>query len=178
MHQSPNPLLTVVIPTIDRATLQRAIDSVLEQTIPCELVVEHDPARTGCGPTLNRALAKVRTSWMAGLADDDVFLPTFARRVADHAEQADMVIFRMQYPEGHWLPVVGEVSELAEGNVGSSFAVRTEIARRIGYMTVPCEGSGKAEDWEMISAVRDAGHRILIVPEVQVLLNPAGGSGG
>ena len=54
---------TIVIPTIARFTLQRTIDSARAQTVPCELVVEHDPDRTGCGPTLNRALERVRTEW-------------------------------------------------------------------------------------------------------------------
>jgi hypothetical protein len=172
------PALTVVIPTIGRLSLQRAIDSVFAQTVPCDLVVEHDPDRTGCGPTLNRAIQRVQTVWMTGCGDDDALLPTLAERLAEQDQDLAMVIFQMRFVNGrppssakgtNILPLVTEVDELECGNVGSTFAIKTEVAREIGYMTIPCAGSGKAEDWEMIAAVRDRGLPIKIVPEVMFL---------
>jgi hypothetical protein len=167
------PCFTIVIPTIARWTLQRAIDSARAQTVPCELIVEHDPDRTGCGPTLNRALKRVQTEWFGPVADDDVLLPTFAERTLEHAETADMVVFQMRYPDGRVLPMVTEADELAFGQVGGTFAMRTALAREIGYMNGQSGHFGAlAEDWEMISAVRSRGGRITVVPEVQFLVNP------
>ena len=175
------PQVTVVIPTIGRASLWRAIASAMAQTVQCDLVVEHDPYRTGVGPTLNRAIQSVMTPWYIGCADDDVLLPTFAERVLEQDQRLAMIIFQMRYVsqtppptagDGDVLPVVTDVAQLECGNVGSSFAIKTEVARSIGYMDIPCAGSGRAEDWEMIEAVRSQGLPMLIVPEVQVLLRP------
>lgn len=162
-----------MIPTIARWTLQRTIDSARAQTVPCEVIVEHDPERTGCGPTLNRALARVESEWFGPVADDDVLMPTFAERTLEHADTADMVIFQMQHPQFGILPIVTDPWDLAFGQVGGTFAMRTDLAREIGYMDGQSGHFGApAEDWEMVSAVRDRGGRIVIVPEVQFLVNP------
>lgn len=158
-------MLTVVIPTLGRPSLDRAVGSVLEQTVPCELVVEYDREVTGCGPTLNRALPKVNTRWVATLGDDDTLTPDFAELLAAQDQAADLIVFQMRYEDGQVLPVVSDPSLLKLGGVGCSYAVKTEVARRIGWMDTPCT-STTAEDWEMIRMVRDNGGVIKIVPEV------------
>ncbi len=153
--------------------MQRTIDSAKAQTVPCELIVEHDPERTGCGPTLNRALERVETDWFGPVADDDVLCPTFAERTLEHADTADMVIFQMSHPALGVLPVTTNPAELVFGQVGGTFAMRTSLAREIRYMDGHSGHNGaRAEDWEMVSAVRDRGCRIVIVPEIQFLVNP------
>jgi hypothetical protein len=159
-------LLTVLLPTVgDRLSLERAIASVRAQTVPCDLIVEYDPDRTGAGPTLNRALRGVETPWVATFADDDVLDPAFAGMLSAQDQAADLVVFQMRYESGLVLPMVTRPEDLRFGSVGCSYAVKTEVARRIGFLDVPCSNN-LAEDWEMIRAVREMGGDIRIVPEV------------
>lgn len=69
--------IAVVIPTISgrEHLLERALASVAAQhRQPDQIVVEPDPDRTGAAATRNRALARVETSLIAFLDDDDAFL--------------------------------------------------------------------------------------------------------
>jgi hypothetical protein len=157
--------LTVIIPTIGRDSLGRAVGSVGAQTVPAVALVEHDPDLTGCGPTLNRALLKVLTPWVATLGDDDSLCPEFAAVVLAEPD-ADLAIVQMRYPDGLVLPMVTDPDELQFGSVGCSYAVRTEVVRDVGgWIDEPCTPS-LAEDWELIRAVRDGGGRVRVVPRV------------
>ena len=62
--------LTIVIATIGRPELMRAINSVKAQTVPTQMVVETDIDRRGAGPTRNLALKRVTSPWV-GFCDDD-----------------------------------------------------------------------------------------------------------
>ena len=139
------------------------MESVRAQTVACELVVERDPERTGCGPTLNRALAKVTTRWVATLGDDDTLTPDFAEQIQD--QDADLLVFQMCYANGTVLPTVTDPADLHFGGVGCSYAVKTDVARRIRWIAEPCTPT-LAEDWEMIRAVRDSGGIVRVIPRV------------
>lgn len=163
-------LLSVLIPTIGRPTLSRARRSVLGQTVPCELMLGFDLKRTGCGPTLNRLLRHVQTPWVSTLGDDDALTSDFAELVQEHHESADLLVFQMQYSDGSVLPTVTDPAKWEHGDVGASYAVKTDFARRVGWITEPCV-PGYAEDWEMIDAVRAIG-TVLVVPKVAYLVRP------
>lgn len=87
--------------------LQRAIGSVLSQTLPASaIVIEIDHDHTGSAATRNRALSKVNTEWVAFLDDDDQFLPQhLARLTAAQQETGADVVYSMplipQHPGGH-----------------------------------------------------------------------------
>jgi hypothetical protein len=158
-------LLTVLLPTLGRPTLQRAIASVEAQTVPCDLLVEHDTERIGAGPMLNQMLPRVATPWVSTFADDDTLETTFAELLAAQDQSADLIVFQMRYEGGSVLPTVTDPAELRFGGVGCSYAVKASVARRYGWITEPCTNM-LAEDWEMIRSVRDNGGVIRIVPEV------------
>jgi glycosyltransferase involved in cell wall biosynthesis len=70
--------VAVVIPTIPgrSASLGRANASIVAQRRqPDQVIVEWDLERTGAAATRNRALAKVRTDFIAWLDDDDWLKP-------------------------------------------------------------------------------------------------------
>lgn len=164
--------LTVIIPTIGRSSLAAAVASVAAQSVPTGLVVEFDHERTGCGPTLNRAVGLVETDWVLALGDDDELTPDCAALVADNGAGADLIVFQMRYPDGRVLPTVTDPEQLSFGTVGASYAVRTWMARQIGWIDEPCTPT-LAEDWEMIFAVRNLGHRVKVIPRVAYLVRPA-----
>lgn len=152
----------MLLPTIGRPSLERAVRSVQAQTVQCELMVWHDIDRIGPGSMLNRMLPFVRTPYVHTMGDDDTLEPRFAELLASQDQDADLVVFQMRYADGTVLPAVTDPKHLAFGAVGCSYAVKTEVARRVGgWVTAP----GVAEDWEMIAAVRELG-TVRIVPEV------------
>jgi len=76
------PLLTLVTPVsgYHRQIVQRAIDSVKAQTIPCEHIIVYDDEAKGAGWARNVGLAQVNTEFTAFLDADDELLPEFAAR--------------------------------------------------------------------------------------------------
>jgi hypothetical protein len=161
--------LTAIIPTIERPSLVRAIRSVRWQTVATTLLVERDPSRTGTASTLNRALPKVETDWVCTLGDDDVLDPHFAEWLTMHADQVDLLIFLMRFPNGFTIPPTQDVAELKHGLVGASYAVRTELVRELGgWHKAPPEvrRETSSEDWMMIATARDMGARLRVVPQV------------
>lgn len=165
MESRANALLTVLLPTTGRSTLERAVESVRAQTVPCDLIVERDTDGIGAGPMLNRMLPGVTTTWVHTFADDDTLEPTFAELLAAQDQAADLIVFQMRYESGLVLPTVTDPAHLRFGAVGCSYAVKTDVARRVGWIRKPCTPS-LAEDWEMIRTVRDNGGVIKIVPQV------------
>lgn len=94
--------VAVVIPTIPGrdALLARAVRSVMAQRRSLEyaagdqLLIEHDPDRTGAAATRNRALAKVTADAIAWLDDDDYLKPNHliaCLRVLRDQPDADLV---------------------------------------------------------------------------------------
>ncbi len=68
--------ITVVIPSLPERSkgLARAVESVARQSVqPYEIITHVDTERSGAHVARNAALAKVLTSWVAFLDDDDVF---------------------------------------------------------------------------------------------------------
>jgi hypothetical protein len=61
-------------------TLQRAIDSVQAQTIPCEHIVVYDTHKVGAGWARNIGLEQVKTPFVAFLDADDWIDSTFAEK--------------------------------------------------------------------------------------------------
>lgn len=165
--------LTVIVPTIGRESLGRAVHSVARQSVPTECVVEADFGRTGCGPTLNRAVGRVSTPWVATMGDDDALDPLYAQTLAEQPlDDLDLVVFQMRYPDGTVLPTVSDPEALRHGGVGCSYALRTRLAHTVGWIGEPSRPYFN-EDWEMLSAVRELGGRIAVVPRVMYYVRHA-----
>lgn len=161
------PLVTVLIPTLGRPTLQKAAASVTAQTMECATFIMWDEVGIGSGPMLNRMLPHVKTRWVATMGDDDALEPTFAATVAKQDQDADLIIFQMRYADGKVLPTVTRPQDLTFGEVGCSYIVKTDVARQVGWMTEP-----GCEDWEMINQVRGRGLDVRIVPQVVYHIRP------
>lgn len=160
--------LTVLLPTLGERpeTLARAIASVTSQTVDCDLIVKYDRDPIGAGPMLNRMLPAVNTTWVHTLGDDDTLEPHFAELLAAQPQDADLIIFQMiNDAKSRVLPDTTDISKLHLGAVGCSYAVKTEMARKVGgWIKEPCTPD-LAEDWEMIRTVMGVGV-VRIVPEV------------
>jgi len=117
--------VSAVIPTIGRPELLRAVDSVLEQSVPVDVVVVLDrpdreddvrallggrPYRlvltrgaTGGGNARNLGVASTETDWVAFLDDDDRWLPskTLEQLRVASATGADVIASRAHLVSGH-----------------------------------------------------------------------------
>ena len=94
-------MISIIIPTKNRPTLQRAIDSVTTQTITdTELLIEMDiPGGSGTiiaiSKLRNQGIAKAKGDWIAFLDDDDYWAPNYLESAL--SLNADVVITNNQY---------------------------------------------------------------------------------
>lgn len=167
--------LTIIIPTINRPTLQRAVKSVLEQTVPCELIVVSDLRHSGAGPTRNRAIQSARTEWLGFLDDDDTLKPNYHQVMQENWDNYDLVVSRITLthmgndglvPE----PNITDPKDLRKGHVGMSFVVKTDLAKQYPFQNEFDYGQG--EDWLFIDTLRNNGARIKLIPEVLYHVRP------
>lgn len=114
--------ITVVIPTINgrEALLRRAVQSVQNQTLPTNLIVELDDDRQGAAYTRNKALKRVTSTWTVFLDDDDELLPDHALLCLATAiiNDADLV-----YPYPNFIGGPDPLATAYQGNVVSPFGV-------------------------------------------------------
>lgn len=161
--------LTIVIPTMHRPTLSKAIASVVYQHERAEMIVVSDLHHSGAGPTRNRGIQAVRTPWVGFLDDDDVLLPDYVPVMQQHMDDADLIVSRIVKNLDYSLPLIPEAhitdaSQLKRGMVGISYCVRTELAKSNPFVNEFAYGEG--EDWEFINRLREQGYRINIIPDV------------
>lgn len=69
--------------------LPRAVRSVLRQTIPVQLVVQHD--RDAWREKFNDAVRPTRSEFIIPLCDDDTLHPTYAARCLEFADEGDII---------------------------------------------------------------------------------------
>jgi glycosyltransferase involved in cell wall biosynthesis len=148
------PGITVVIPSIPprKALLERALRSVLAQTMPAAAVsVAVDLNREGAARTRQRALDAVQTRWVAFLDDDDELLPNHLAelftatqdgaqylwsryRVAYPNPRDQVRLFR--HPEGDPYPLgrgtFEQWNDEQPAQTTITTLVRTELARDVG----------------------------------------------
>jgi hypothetical protein len=161
--------LTIVIPTTGRETLHRAEASAWAAAD--EVVVVHDDGRYGApGLARNAAMDRVTTTHVGFLDDDDVLVPEVYRRVTLEVHPAAaMVIHTM------WTPDVGPVPRpgwpIDFGNVGISFAMRTEVWRERPFIAGP-PLTMRGEDFELVRRCMDHGLPIALSQEVAYIARP------
>lgn len=85
------PELTVVVPfaSYHAALVQRAVESVIAQTIPCNVLTIEDTAARGAGWARNQGLRKVNSEFTSFLDADDTLEPDFAATCFDILSRVD-----------------------------------------------------------------------------------------
>lgn len=176
---SDNPLVSFVVPTVGRRSLDDAVRSLQAQTDgdwEAQIVRDgmqfsgHPRAWHGdnrvvyrerervnsAGLTRNYALPFCRGRWIAFLDDDDELDPRYVALLRCYDEdpsRPDVVVFRMAYPDGTVLPDPDR-PRLEWGHVGISYAVRREWFENGWFEN---EG-GLAEEYEREKCVGEGGH--------------------
>ena len=172
-------MLTFILATLGkRNTLDRAVQSVYAQTVPAELIIVHDQQRAGAGPSRNSVVNEVQTPWVGFVDDDDTVDPHYAQWLAEEAQDNDVVIFHMQYMQDvhhtkQGTTVPRDDQPLGQGNVGISFAMKTELLKKHPFIREGFSpGSLPSEDWAMIQTLQNAGYKIKISPRIAYYVRP------
>ena len=174
---------TFLIPTINRSTLKRSVDSVYAQTdqdwgivvawnglVDVPQAFKTDDPRvkhvTSGGKflghdnvgaeTRNLGLAVAEGEWIANLDDDDTVTPDYVACLKKEAEGFDLIHFRTLYPDpaSDTRPSRGQYAFRAD-TVCNSHAFRLAFVREHNITYI----DDKNEDWVTFKAMLDAGAR-------------------
>jgi glycosyltransferase involved in cell wall biosynthesis len=187
-------LVTFIIPSINRPTLRRALDSIAAQTnVAFRAVLIMDgckapefvssytwlqtitlPSRVGtrnyAGEVRNIGIREVTTEWIAFLDDDDTIAPSYVNSLAEEIRRrpgADAVIFRMRTNKttGHRVLPPKGATDFVKNEVGISFAVRT-FPRCMKGETVFSFEPGPTEDFCALDFLRSRKAEIVLSESV------------
>lgn len=191
------PLVSFVIPTMGRDSLERSVDSLYAQTnedwnaiiIPdpeydtglqvAEMekiqIVEPPTMYSGSAGLLrNHGLEFVTGHWVAFLDDDDAVDPRYVEHLAAHVKdhpRVEVLVFRMNDPKLGILPPL-DFPHLVPTLVGISFAYKAELIDE-GYRFLKEDPTVRRhEDWDMISQLRDARKKFFISPHIDYKVRP------
>lgn len=177
---------TVVIPAFNAAdTVGDAVRSVLQQTVPPDLVLVVDDGSSddtgtlaaaldrrvtvirqdnaGSGAATNAGLAQVATPLVAFLDDDDVWLPHKAERqlaLLEREPALDGVMARCETFRGS--PEAPEIVDVRDQWTRTTLMMRSAAAREIG----PYVLNGRADTVEWLARGRQLGLAFVMMPEV------------
>ena len=179
--------ITFIIPSINRDTLGRSIDSLIRQTNPnweCIIIfdgvdgIEFDDERIKIirseklggnspyhgisGLVRNVGLDLVDTGWIGFLDDDDSLEPEYVETLFSKYTDYDFVIFRMIWENGRVFPS-GE--SLFFGNVGISFCYKNKFeGLRFGI-------NDDGEDFKFVEKLTNLSKNYIITPEILYRVN-------
>ena len=162
--------LSIVIPTIGRKTLERAVASA--EACADEVIIVADGRSDivadlhvdlGAPGLVRNAGVEVATGdWVGFLDDDDVLIPDVYRANWEPHPAADMVLHPMWHPELGPLPRPGS-DPIVHGNIGISFTVKRRLALEEPMLPGPPH-CASIEDYEYVRRFRDK-HRILVMAQ-------------
>lgn len=171
--------VTFVIPTIGRASLRNAVQSVVDQTDPdWRCYIEGDgvdpwPILKGLegqhdifaweqtrhyheSDMRNLGILQARSKWVGFLDDDDTLAPNYVKWLKEEAGDNDVVIFRQTLPKIDDADdtVFPNTPEIIWGNVGIAYAVQRSWALQYPFKRT------KHEDLLQLVALEAAGAKI------------------
>lgn len=188
----PNkPLITFIIPTIGRTTLQNTLDSLINQSNPnwkaivifdgiSSTIQNTDPririiespklgqGVNSAGLVRNYGITFVDTEWIAFVDDDDSLSTRYVEIfIAESSAYtlADIIIFRMIHPELGLMPSLS-TDTFFICQVGISFAVKKRVFDE-GHIFIP----HRVEDFFYLDEARNKNYNMMISPHVVYFVN-------
>lgn len=153
-------LTTFIIPSINRPTLQRAIDSAKDQAT----VLSHvDVYKEGASEVRNQLIARAKTEWVSMLDDDDTVTSDYVQRLQEELDKnpyADVVIFReffiQEFMGNNAYPdhFIWQAPVVDWGQVGIAFSVKRSVAMKHPFI------EEDNEDFHFLKRLEKEGYNI------------------
>lgn len=126
---------TYIVPTVERETLARTLDSIRKEDPNAEILV----CKGGSAASnRNLGLKNYTGDWIFFIDDDDFYTEGYLSEVE---ESLDIIIFRMK--QGNRIIPRIENDSIVMGNVGINFAIRSSFYKKLNL-----EFENRfAEDW-------------------------------
>lgn len=111
--------ISYIIPSLNRPTLQRTIDSI-EMWPGDEICVEYDIPRSfrWGNDQRNKAIARANGEYLAFIDDDDWYVEGHRQMMQEAIDENPglPILFQMEYPDG---PILWKEKEVKPGNVST-----------------------------------------------------------
>ena len=185
------PLITFIIPTIGRTTLQNTLDCLINQSNPnwkaivifdgiSSTIQNTDPriqiiespklgeGHNSAGLVRNYGITFVDTEWIAFVDDDDSLSKNYVDIFITESSAytlADIIIFRMIHPEFGIQPYLS-TDMFFVCQVGISFAVKKKLFDE-GHIFIP----SRVEDFQYLDGAKNKNYNIMISPYVTYFVN-------
>lgn len=110
--------------------------------------------------------------WVGFVDDDDAIHPMYVKHLRFADDDTDVVVFRMQYPDGRVLPDLA-APMIEWGHVGISFAVRTNWFPTVVFRAEDLDNPGpdSNEDIKLLLDLQARGARIALSPLIGYFVN-------
>ena len=177
-------MITFIIPSLNRPTLERSINSLVSQTNPnWECIVVYDGVdgqsfednrittlkvdKLGgfsshhgmAGLVRNCGIERCDTEWIGFLDDDDTIDSRYVETLQKKYSKYDLVVWRMKFKNGMIIQRLTN-DNLIFGNVGISFCYKNK------FKNVKFEDNRDGEDFDFISNLKKNTSNYIITPEI------------
>lgn len=179
--------ITFIIPSINRPSLPRTIDSLIRQKNPnWKAIIIFDGVksninindnrfsimnidkigkRNNAGEVRNIAIKEVNTEWCGFVDDDDMLLNNYVELFYEYITNEsylDVILFRMKIFNN--IVPKNNKNNLIVNNVGISFCTKTDILKE--YKFIP----GDTEDFNLINRLNKDKKKIMISDKITYLV--------
>ena len=176
--------ITFIIPSLNRPTISRSVESLLNQTNPnwlCIIIydgvdgIEFNDERIKCfkiektgrvssfgggesGLVRNFGIKESKTEWIGFLDDDDTLHQDYVKDLFEKYSEYDFVVWRMVYTDGKILPPPN--NDLSFGSVGISFCFKNKFENLL------FDSNRNGEDYDMVTKLKSLTSNFIVTPEV------------
>jgi glycosyltransferase involved in cell wall biosynthesis len=177
--------ITFIIPSLNRPTIKRTIDSLINQSSSnCRAIVIYDgvygetfnderiktikiektgiigPHNGQSGLVRNEGIKLTETEWIGFLDDDDTLHIDYVKTLFEKYSDNDFVVWRMVYENGLVLPPF-ILNDLKFAQVGISFCYKKTIFKELVF-----QQNRDGEDFDLLMELKRKSNKFIITPEV------------
>ena len=177
-------IITFIIPSLNRSTITRTVDSLLNQTNPnWNAIILYDgvvgtvfdderiktldipktglvgPANGQSGLVRNVGIKMVKTEWIGFLDDDDTIDVNYVSTLSEKYLEKDFVVWRMKYQNGLIIPPLFS-NDLFFGGVGISFCYKNK------FNNLLFDKNRDGEDFDFLMKLKSLTNKWVITPEI------------
>lgn len=177
-------LITFIIPSINRPTLDNTIQSLLNQTNPnwkCFVLYDGVDGKKFTDPRIetfkleklgnkgerhgnaglvrNEGIKMCDTEWVGFLDDDDTIHEDYVKTLFEKYDTYDFVVWRMKTIDGKIFPELSR-NNLIKNRVGISISFKSKIPNML------FDNNDDGEDFEFVDKLQNTTDNFIITPEI------------